>query len=327
MNSEKHRKKAFAALLSVLSNSSLVISKLIIGLLIGSVAVISEAIHSGLDLLASFIALVAVRTAGKPADEAHPFGHGKFENISGVIEAVLIFVAAAWIIYEAVHKILSPAPLTLIGWGVVVMLTSAAVNYLVSRFLFKVAEETESVALKADGWHLRTDVYTSAGVMAGLAIIIVAQRLFGKELLWLDPVAAIMVAALILRAALRLTIYSAGDLLDTRLPTEEEQLICDHVISQIPLVRGFHALRTRKAGAKRFIEFHLLVEPNMSVEDSHGITETVSKQIEEHFPDAYITIHIEPCDGNCTPECVAGCWFIKKKSSDPGRTAEEGRAK
>ena len=133
--------------------------------MIGSVSVISEAIHSGVDLLAAVIALFAVRKSAKPADEDHPFGHDKVENISGTVEALLIFLAAGWIIFEAVKKLIDPEPLDEAGWGVAVMLLSVAANIIVSKKLFSVGEETDSVALKADAWHLATDVYTSLGVM------------------------------------------------------------------------------------------------------------------------------------------------------------------
>ena len=162
-------KKTGVAVLSVASNSLLIVLKIVVGLLIGSVAVISEAIHSGIDLLAAVIALFAVRASSARADEQHPYGHGKVENISGTIEALLIFAAAAWIIYEAVRKLIDPDEIDMPVWGVGVMLVSAMVNIFVSRRLFKVGKETDSVALQADAWHLRTDVYTSVGVMVGPA--------------------------------------------------------------------------------------------------------------------------------------------------------------
>ena len=152
--------------------------KLAVGITIGSVSVMSEAIHSGVDLLAAIIALLAVRTSGKPADGDHPFGHGKVENVSGTVEAILIFVAAGWIIYEAAKKLRNPEPIEEAGIGVAVMLISVVANIMISRMLFKVGKETDSVALLADAWHLRTDVYTSLGVMAGLAIIFLGGIFF-----------------------------------------------------------------------------------------------------------------------------------------------------
>lgn len=296
-------RKSNVALLSVISNSTLVIMKLAIGLMIGSVSVISEAIHSGVDLLAAMIALFAVRTSEQPADREHQFGHGKIENISGTVEALLIFLAAGWIIWEAVHKLLHPKPLESVGWGVGVMLVSALANMFVSHMLFKVGRQTDSVALQADAWHLRTDVYTSAGVMSGLALIWLAEVAFpGRHFHWIDPVAAILVALLIVKAAYELTIQSGRDLLDVSLPDDEEQWICDY-LEQTSSVKGFHHLCTRKAGSERFIEFHLLVDPNMSVEESHRITDEITQGIRDQYKGSAVTIHIEPCDGNCTPAC------------------------
>ena len=319
MQEAQRRRKTRVALLSVASNTTLVLFKLVVGLLIGSVSVISEAVHSGVDLIASLIALFAVRTASKPADEGHPFGHGKVENISGTIEALLIFGAAAYIIFEAVKKLLHPTPVESLGWGVTVMGFSAVANFFVSRLLFKVGRETQSVALEADGWHLRTDVYTSVGVMAGLAFMWLAQLVFpGHSWEWVDPVAALGIAFLIIRAAYKLTVNAARDLLDVSLP-EEEFWIREYIAGLVPPVRGFHHMRTRKAGHMRFVEFHLLVDGEMSVEASHAITESVERDIREHFPESSVTVHIEPCDGSCQQFCVDGCYL----SDDTRKTVQE----
>jgi len=293
-----NKRKSSVALLSVISNTVLVILKLAVGLMIGSVSVISEAIHSGVDLLAALIALLAVKTAGKPADEDHPFGHYKAENISGTVEALLIFVAAVWIIFEAYKKLLNPEPMESPSWGVAVMLISSAANLFVSHRLFCVGKETDSVALQADAWHLRTDVYTSAGVMAGLAIIWMGEHLFpAVDLHWIDPLVAIFVALLIIKAAYKLTLESAQDLMDVCLPAEEEEDIRKHIMVFAPTVRGFHKLRTRKAGACRFVEFHVRVDAGMSVDESHRISDMIADAIKHHFPGTNVTIHIEPC--NC----------------------------
>jgi divalent metal cation (Fe/Co/Zn/Cd) transporter len=304
-------RKILAASVSVFSNTVLIVLKIVIGVFIGSVSVISEAIHSAMDLMAAVIALVAVREGSKPADEKHPFGHGKIENISGTIEALLIFAAAIWIIYEAVKKFLNPAGIDTPGWGVLVMAVSAGVNVLVSRYLFKVGRETDSAALQADGWHLRTDVWTSLGVMVGLALIVlgdfVIDRLnISKEVRdrWqdhlhlIDPIAAILVALLIIRAAWTLTIRSARDLVDVTLPPEEEQWIRG-VLGEYPLVHGFHRMRTRKAGPQRFVEFHIFVDAAMTVKDSHYLSHKIAKIIQQHFGDVSVTVHVEPCIGNC----------------------------
>ena len=305
MNVDK--RKTAVALLSVISNAILVLLKAFVGILIGSVSIISEAIHSGVDLLAAVIALFAVKSAGKSPDEGHPFGHGKVENVSGTVEAILIFVAAGWIIYEAVYKLIRPQLLDAPVLGVAVMLVSAVVNFFVSRKLFKVGKETDSVALQGDAWHLRTDVYTSVGVMAGLALIWLGESLFpGVHFDWLDPVAAIAVALLIVRAAYDLTLRSARDLLDVSLPDEEKWI--RHALARLDLpIRGFHHLRTRKAGATRFVELHIVLDNNIHIEESHRISDQIEAKIREKFPNTQVTVHEEPCDGICAARCLDGC--------------------
>jgi cation diffusion facilitator family transporter len=302
------RRKENVALLSVISNSLLVVIKLVVGFLSGSVSIISESIHSAVDLVAAIIAMFSVKTSSIPADRKHPFGHGKFENMSGTIEALLIFIAASWIIFEAIKKIMNRQSIEYVGWGVGVMLVSALVNVGVSKMLFKVGRETDSIALEADAWHLRTDVYTSAGVMISLALIWMGDQLFPDvELAWLDPAAAIGVALLIFKAAYDLTMRLAKDLLDVQLPVEEVAWVRRLIMGHRPVIHGFHQLRTRKAGNFRFIEFHLKMEPQMTVETSHRITEELTEKIESHFPQSSVIIHIEPCDGDCEGKCLDGC--------------------
>lgn len=304
----KFNTKTEAASLSVFSNTILIGLKLVVGFMTGSVSVISEAIHSGVDLAAAVIAYFAVRKSGKPADFEHPFGHGKYENLSGAIEALLIFVAAGWIIMEAVHKLQHPAAVETLGLGFAVMMFSAIANIFVSNVLFKVAKKTDSVALSADAWHLRTDTYTSFGVAAGLGIIVAGEFLFpGVNLAWVDPVAAIAVAILIIHTAWTLTLESVRDLLDARMDVEEEAWIRDCICAMQPEIRGFHHLRTRKSGGNRFIEMHLNVEGHMSVSESHDLNDRIAAAIKAQFPGSRVMIHIEPCNGECTPTCSEGC--------------------
>lgn len=295
---ELERRKTRAAALSVASNTVLIVVKLAVGLIIGSVSVISEAIHSGVDLVAAAIALFAVRKASQPADQTHPYGHGKVENISGTIEALLIFVAAGWIIYEAIGRLVEPEPIERVGWGVLVMLVSTVLNIIVSQNLFNVAREGDSMALLADAWHLRTDVWTSAGVMFSLGLMWLGERVFvGTHFHWLDPIAALIVAVLILHAAYDLTKQSARDLLDWSLPPDEEQWIRQYLESLGRDVREFHRLRTRKSGSRRFMDVHLLVDPHLTVRKAHDIAETVEHHIEDHLPNCSVVIHVEPWEG------------------------------
>lgn len=297
------RLKTSVALLSVISNSALVAGKIAIGLMINSVSVISEAIHSGIDLLAAMIAFIAVKISGKPADRGHPFGHGKAENLSGAIEALLIFAAAGWIISDAVRKLIHPRHIDEPFWGVGIMLVSSVINWLVSRQLFLAGKKTDSIALEADAWHLRTDVWTSIGVMLALALVWAGEYFFpALNLHWLDPVAALLVAAMILKAAYDLTIKSGRDLLDAGLEPAEEEKLRALIAGHDAQIRGFHNLRTRKSGGRRFIEFHILVNPAMSVSRSHKLTEELTLKIRAVMPDSLVTIHVEPCRPRWPPQ-------------------------
>src|SRR5471030_345494 len=213
--------KVKVAALSISSNTFLIIIKLSVGITTGSVSIVSEAIHSTMDLLASIIAFFSVRISDRPADDTHPYGHGKVENISGVIEALLIFVASVWIIIESIKKILSPKEIESVGIGFLVMFISSAVNFIVSKKLYKVAKKEDSIALEADALHLKADVYTSLGVGLGLLLIWITNFNY------LDPVVAILVAIFILKESFNLLKTAFNPLLDIKLSDEEIQTIKD----------------------------------------------------------------------------------------------------
>ncbi len=311
---DNQKQKTAVALLSIISNSALVTLKLITGVFTGSVSILSEAAHSSMDLIASIIAFFAVRISARRPDAEHPFGHGKVEDISALAEALLILIAAIWIISEAVHKLINPRPLETIGWGLAVMLFSVITNIVVSKLLFKVGRKTDSPALIADAWHLSTDVWTSAGVLAGLSIIWTGSKFWpGINLDWIDPVAAILVAVLILRAALKLTIDAIKDLIDTSPPAHELVWLSTYLESWFPTVRSIHRVRTRKSGAARFIDLHVVVDPAMTVIESHGITEKMTAEIREKLSGADLTVHIEPCDGACKKSCISGCMLTENE--------------
>lgn len=303
--------KEKTARLSVISNAGLVIMKFIIGFSIGSVSIISEAIHSSMDLIASVIAFFSVRKSAEPPDEGHAFGHGKFEDISGLVEAILIVIAAVLIIHEAIAKLLGEpseqfAPDLLI-LGIAVMGISALVNWYVSHRLFMVAQQSESIALESDAWHLRTDVYTSVAVFAGLVLI----KLTGLEIF--DPIFALGVAVVIIKAAWDLTKRSFSDLIDHSIPKEDEkrikEIICDHASDYA----GFHDLKTRRSGPEIFIEFHLVMPGQITVLQSHDLADHLEDDLKVEFPRSTITIHIEPCsEGKCN-RCGDFCTFGKKR--------------
>jgi len=287
-----------AAALSVASNSLLIVLKVTVGLVTGAVSVLAEAIHSSLDLIAAIIAFFGVRAAGKPADREHPFGHGKWENVSGTVEAVLICVAAAWIVYEAAGRIARGGEVELLGWGMAVMLISVIANTLVSRNLFRTARATDSVALEADARHLQTDVWTSAGVFAGL----LAVQLTGLDIL--DPIIAIGVALVIVKAAWDILKKSFGGIIDTGLPPDEEKIIVDTLDEHRGELVGFHQIRTRKAGAQRFLELHLVMPRTISVEEAHKMCDHLETDLRRRLPRLEVSLHVEPCDDDC-PKCAA----------------------
>jgi cation diffusion facilitator family transporter len=279
------KEKIKTARLSIISNGGLIAMKLLAGIFSGSVSIISEAIHSGMDLLASVIAFLSVRMSDTPPDKEHPYGHGKFENVSGVIEAVLIFVAALWIIYEAIHKMLVPAPVENIEIGAAVMAVSAGINFFVSRKLYKVARKTDSIALEADALHLKTDVYTSGGVAVGLLMLWIT----GWHIL--DPLVAITVALFILRESYNLLRNAYSPLLDTSLSNEENR-----IISNVLASRGFafHNLRTRKSGHYRFADVHLEMPGSMELKEVHKICDLIEEEIRSKISSIEIQIHVEP---------------------------------
>lgn len=309
LNSEGRLKKR-TAILSIISNLSLVIFKLAVGLFSGSIAIISEAIHSGMDLLASFIAFFSVRKSSLPPDECHPFGHGKYEDLSGMIEAMLIVAASAIIIWESVGKIIHPSsePLSLymLNLGILVMGVSAGVNIIVSRRLMEVARQTDSIALESDAIHLKTDVYTSAGVCAGLILI----RLTGWNIL--DPLIGICVAVVILKAAYGLIKRSYMSLMDYQLTESEMETIRGIICRHGMYYADYHALRTRRAGPDVFIDFHLLVDGGTPVEQAHDLASHLEHDLKLEFPRSHICIHIEPSDAESgTNESVCPVVFSK----------------
>ena len=291
MHKDLQRKKINTARLSIFSNTVLIVMKLIAGIISGSVSIISEAIHSAMDLLAAVIAFLSIKISGLPPDKKHPYGHGKFENISGVIEALLIFVAAGWIIYEAIKKLLEPVMPESIGIGTIVMFVSAAVNFFVSRRLYKVAKLTDSVALEADALHLKTDVYTSLGVCIGLIIIWIS----GWSIV--DPIFAILVALLILYESFNLFKKAYSPLLDTQIPEAEIDVIEKVLKRNLTDEMGYHMLRTRVSGYMRHVDLHLELPGSLSVTESHDLCDVIENDIKNEIRNIEIYIHIEPREG------------------------------
>jgi len=286
-------KKIKTARLSIFSNLFLIIIKIFAGITTGSVSILSEAIHSGIDLIASGIAFFAVKISSKEPDQKHPYGHGKFENISGVIEGLLIFIAAFWIIYEAIHKIMNPQEVSYFLLAGGVMFLSAIVNFFVSRRLYKVAKETDSIALEADALHLKTDIYSSIGVGLGMLFI----YLTGWHIF--DPIFAIIVALFIMKESYDLVSTAFSPLLDSQVDDDEYQQLFDKVRFQTTKMGlKFDQLRSRKSGSKHLIDFILCVPPNMTVQKSHELCDFLEDEIKKDYLDTEIHIHVEPLKNN-----------------------------
>ena len=299
--SEKKEKVAVARL-SIFSNISLTILKVFAGLLSGSVSILSEAIHSGMDLIASMIAYLSVKRSGEPPDTQHAYGHGKYEDISGLIEAILIFIAGLFIIYEAVQKVFHPHEFASshLLIGIIVMGISAVVNTFVSHQLMKTAKKTNSIALEGDAWHLRTDIYTSVGVMGGLIVVYIT------EISIFDPLIAIVVALIIIKTSIGLIKRSYEDLTDYSLSEGERKSIEEIVLQFKGQILNMHNLKTRRAGPEMFIEFHIVVDGNMSVHNAHALIDSIEDALMNRFQRAVVTVHLEACEKDCDA-CTAQC--------------------
>ncbi|PGL70722.1 cation diffusion facilitator family transporter [Bacillus sp. AFS055030] len=276
------------AVLSICSNTFIVILKLIVGIFTGSVAIISEAIHSLLDLVASVIAFFSVRISNRPPDKEHPYGHGKFENISGTVETILIFVAGIWIIIESVEKLLHPTSIKMPIIGVVVMLIGALINWRVGKIVQKVGNDTHSVAMQSNALHLLTDVYSSIGVAVSLILV----SLTGWE--FLDALIGIGIAIYIMKESIELGRKSFTPLLDTGLSTDELKQIENVLNSFKSQFIEYHDLRTRRSGAQEHIDFHLVLPSHMSIEEAHLLCDKIEDEIKKVLVDPKILIHVEP---------------------------------
>lgn len=274
--------------LSIISNTIVVTLKTIVGILSGSVAVLSEAIHSGLDLVASMIAYFSVKISSRPPDKKHPYGHGKVENISGTLETLLIFIAGIWIIYESVQKLIDPSPIKMPTLAVGVMVVGATINLIVGKIVKKVGEKHESVAMQSNALHLLTDVYSSIGI--AISIVIVSLT----DFYILDPLIGIGVAVFIMVEAYSLGKKSFTPLIDTRLTNEELIKIMNVLDSFKNEYIEYHDLRTRRAGAEKHIDFHLIVPGNTTVLTSHQLCNRIEAGIEQVLPKSNVVIHVEP---------------------------------
>jgi len=283
--------KTRAAALSIASNSALIMLKAIAGTVTGSVALLTEALHSATDLIASIVAFFSVRAADVPADESHPYGHEKIEDMAAAIEGVLILVGCVVIAFEAIRHLIEGTGVQRLGIGIAVLALSIVVNFGVSRTLSARAKATGSPALAADAAHLTTDMATSAGVLGGLVLVAIS----GWD--WLDPVIALLVSAAIAVTGVRILTRSSRVLVDETLPDPELDTIRDVVteFGGVGIV-GFHELRGRQAGARRHIDLHVQFRSGTTLEEAHSTAHRLQDAIRERLGDADVLIHLEPED-------------------------------
>lgn len=296
-----NQKKKLVAGLSITSNVILSVLKIIIGILSGSLSIISEAIHSLSDLFASMLTFFSVIKSSKPADSDHPYGHGKYEDMAGFIEGILIILASLFIIYEATRKIVHGSDFDSESFmGIAVMALAVVLNIIVSSLLFKVAKESNSISLYADGEHLRTDVYSSLGVLIGLILIKITGHVS------IDLVVAILVAGIIFRAGYNILKKAGSNLLDHALPvedTDEIKQIIKNYSEYVKLKRN--GLKARQVGPAKDIDLILQFDGETSICECHKICDEIEKQICALYPNCSISIHSEPIcyKKNCSKTC------------------------
>jgi len=283
--------KQRAAALSIISNSTLILLKVVAGTITGSVAILTEAVHSSVDLIASIVAFFSVRKADVPADEDHRYGHEKIENVAAAIEGILILVGSAAIAFEAIRRLLNPSRLSSLGFGIGVVAVSIVVNMVVSSIIGRKARATDSPALEGDAAHLRTDALSSAAVLIGLALV----KVTGET--WIDSAVALGVAGVIVTAGVRILRGSSRVLVDHALPPEEVDEIRRAIEAVGPEgVVGYHELRTRRAGSRRYVDLHVQFRAGTTLEDAHRTAHELQDLIGARLRGADVLIHLEPED-------------------------------
>ena len=286
--------KRSAALGSLLAAVGLTTMKIVVGVLTGSLGILAEAAHSGLDLVAAAMTYIAVRISGKPADRTHLYGHGKVENLSALLETLLLFITCGWIIYEATHRLFfHKVEVEVTVWSFAVMATSIVIDISRSRVLSRIAKKYNSQALEADALHFETDVWSSAVVIVGLAFVKLGE--WAPSLGWLrnaDAVAALGVSALVIWVCWRLGTRTVDALVDSAPAGLEERILA--AVSAVPGVQNCHNIRARYSGPRLFIDLHVLVDGRQTLFEAHALTETIEGVIQQIVPDADVTVHPEP---------------------------------
>jgi cation diffusion facilitator family transporter len=295
-----------AARLALFIVIGLFILKVVVGVITDSISIWAQAADSSLDIFAVMITFLTVGFSAKPADKEHPFGHGKAEDIAAGIQTVFLFVAASLIIYSAIRRIIYGVTIQVTEAGIAVMLVSMIASILLSRHLFRVARTTGSVALEANANNIMGDIYSTAGVLVGLSIVRLGH-LFGVHLDVIDPILAILVSILILRATYRIGRMALEGLIDFRIPQADEETLMATILEHSGQLVGVHEVRTRRSGSQRYIDLHLVMPKGASVEEAHEMCDHLEQDIEKRLQNANVTIHVEPCDIECQQCSITTC--------------------
>lgn len=286
--------KQSAAKSSVVAAVGLTIFKLVVGAVTGSLGIIAEAAHSGLDLVAALMTLFAVRISDRPADRQHTYGHGKVENVSALFETLLLLITCAWIIYEAIRRLfLESVIIEVTLWSFGVMIVSVIIDISRSRVLYRAAKKYRSQALEADALHFSTDIYSSLVVILGLVCVKASEHYPSVEFLHhADAIAALMVALIVIYISIRLGKRTINALIDTAPEGMEEKIIT--VVKAMSGVKGCHNVRIRVMGARYFVDIHVLMDGEQTLKRAHLLTDEIEIAIRKLVPDADVTIHPEP---------------------------------
>ena len=279
--------KKDVALGSVIAAVFITIFKLIIGLMTMSLGIISEALHSALDMVAAIITYFSVRVSDRPADSEHNYGHGKVENLSALIETILLLVTCVWIIYEAVNRLTSGnVHIEVTYWSYIVVITSIIIDFTRSRALYRVAKKHNSQALEADALHFSTDIWSSSVVLIGL----IAYQFLGWKNA--DSIAALFVAFIVLYVSFQLGKKAIDVLLD-KSPANTKEIV-RQILKSYPEIKHYHSLKARTAGADTFIKFNVHFDPELSLREVHEVCDKIEAEIEKQVKRSEVYIHAEP---------------------------------
>ncbi|HZW37539.1 MAG TPA: cation diffusion facilitator family transporter [Candidatus Deferrimicrobiaceae bacterium] len=322
-NGKSNRKRLGTAWFSLGSAVGLASAKFVVGVLSGSLGVLSSAADSLADIFMSAVNLLSIRKSMDPADSSHPYGHGKVETLATVFQGAVIAATGAWVIREGIRRLVEGRVPDSEDAGIVVMAIALAASWFISRRIRKAGEETGSSALVADSVHFATDVFTNAGILCSLLV----YRITGWA--WLDPGVALVVGVYILVAAGRLLFPALQDLVDRGLPEETVDLVKGIITEHRPMIVDFHDLRTRRAGSEKHVDFHVVVCREYKLEDAHRVADHLEKEVRQALGNAHVVTHIDPCELECPgiDHCVRVLSEIRKLTDPPEREEESTAGK